>query len=129
ELDKSNIDIVCPSINCNVILKFDELKNELTAKVLKKMAEKLPEFRWCTKGCGSGQINHLKDAAPRMICENCGHIFCYTHNIPWHEGQTCREYNINNQTFDEASRNYLKNYTKPCPGCGIPCQKISGCDS
>ncbi|KAH6684850.1 hypothetical protein F5X68DRAFT_241842 [Plectosphaerella plurivora] len=70
----------------------------------------LPEFRWCLAGCGSGQLHGDEATNPRMECVNCHARQCYTHNVAWHNGMTCDEYDqfiANPETF--RSRQDIEN--------------------
>lgn len=49
-------------------------------------------FIWCTAGCGSGQIHDSDARHPIVTCLHCGQRSCFQHNVPWHEGLTCKEY-------------------------------------
>lgn len=49
-------------------------------------------FIWCTAGCGSGQIHDSDARHPIVTCLHCGERSCFRHNVPWHEGLTCKEY-------------------------------------
>ena len=51
-----------------------------------------PNFCWCTAGCGSGQLHQEGRENPLMICVNCRGKTCFTHQAPWHDGLTCREF-------------------------------------
>ncbi|KAI1118013.1 hypothetical protein F5Y14DRAFT_400847 [Nemania sp. NC0429] len=51
-----------------------------------------PNFCWCTAGCGSGQLHPEGRDNPLMICTNCRAKTCFNHQSPWHDGQTCREF-------------------------------------
>lgn len=49
-------------------------------------------FFWCTSGCGSGQIHESGQDQPIVICLHCNHRSCFHHNVAWHQGLTCDEY-------------------------------------
>jgi len=92
-----------------------------------------PLFRNCLRtNCPSGQIHEAGDAEPLMICAACGYKMCYLHSLPWHEGQTCTQYDDSqrHRVEDDASLALIAEVTKPCPGerCGVPIQKNQGCD-
>ena len=59
---------------------------------------------------------------------------CYNHSRPWHEGQTCAEYDHSLkrqwQQDEAASLATIAWISKTCPnaGCKSPIQKIDGCD-
>jgi hypothetical protein len=49
-------------------------------------------FFWCTSGCGSGQIHDTGRKYPIVICLHCNHRSCFHHNVTWHQGLACEEY-------------------------------------
>lgn len=52
--------------------------------------------------CNSGQIHEDGEAEPIMTCVHCGSRSCVVHQIPFHEGETCSEYdNRMNQLRNE----------------------------
>ncbi|KAL8287973.1 hypothetical protein RB597_000186 [Gaeumannomyces tritici] len=54
-----------------------------------------PGFRWCpAAGCGSGQAcgSGSGSGSGRAECVRCGAGFCVAHDVTWHEGLTCAEY-------------------------------------
>lgn len=63
-----------------------------------------------------------------MICEGCGAHSCYKHEVAWHTGQTCKEYDESIKQSDFATADYISRETKGCPGCSIPIEKDGGCD-
>ncbi|CAG8662918.1 28071_t:CDS:2 [Dentiscutata erythropus] len=64
-----------------------------------------------------------------MTCPKCGSKACFTHDVPWHEGLTCSEYDQRKNNEQEvATHNYLLKETKPCPNCGVHIVKNGGCD-
>ncbi|KAI1349305.1 hypothetical protein F5Y01DRAFT_306143 [Xylaria sp. FL0043] len=62
-----------------------------------------PNFCWCTSGCGSGQVHPEGRENPLMICTNCRGKTCFTHQSPWHDGLTCREYDNLDTTTTTAN--------------------------
>jgi hypothetical protein len=93
----------------------------------------VPNFRSCLRpNCPSSQIHEGGDAEPLMVCAACGYKMCYPHALPWHEGQTCTQYDVmrRHRTEDDASLALIASLSKRCPGesCGVPIQKNLGCD-
>jgi len=125
----------------------------------KHIAENIPGWRWClAPGCRAGQVheqilkvafkkakkkgrgNVKKVEAVKMeesevmpdICEchECGAKACVTCDRPWHEGESCAEYQLRiKDRVDEEDRalNEIRKITKQCPGCKKPVQKNGGC--
>merc|ERR1712048_227053 len=61
-----------------------------------------------------------------MQCRQCLAEFCYHHSNA-HAGQSCEAYR-RRLDEDEQHALALDTETKPCPGCGILTDKISGCN-
>lgn len=59
------------------------------------------------------------DKAPIMICFACKQKTCYTHDVPWHEGRTCAQYDLEKATTEGATIDAINRETKPCPKCQI----------
>lgn len=112
----------------------------------------MPNFRYClAPGCTSGQ-EHIgtPESHPIFKCQACMVRSCLVHEGPWHEGQTCAEYDEHRtrsgrenegQTYAEnskartrserenlASEQAIQLLAKNCPGCSRPIQKSGGCD-
>lgn len=103
------------------------------AKLTTKAAyERIPNFRWCiTKGCKSGQV-HTPGAA-KFKCEKCKKSHCIKHHVAWHKGETCKEYDYrtnrkHKRQEDLASKRWIEETTKKCPGCKRSIEKSFGCD-
>ncbi|KAJ0424283.1 hypothetical protein BJY00DRAFT_259294 [Aspergillus carlsbadensis] len=105
--------------------------------------------------CGYGQLHAGGPADPVVICAICGVQTCYTHRtIPWHEGFSCAEYEMWNQSNmvpeslipspptvlriggprreqfapeDFLSRRTIQKTTRTCPNCLVATEKAGGC--
>jgi hypothetical protein len=94
----------------------------------------MPNFAMCLgPGCDSGQIHETGDAQPIMTCTICHFKTCFTHKMPWHQGQTCAEYDFlrkERMEQEAASENLIAKTTKKCPNpkCGHGIEKKGGCD-
>ncbi|KAK6394169.1 hypothetical protein LTR65_002015 [Meristemomyces frigidus] len=98
------------------------------------------DFRWCTQpGCGNGQIHADGERDPVFNCLACGRRSCIVHNVPWHDNQTCAEYendpnwlrrSTTQRKQEKASVRAVKRISKTCPGprCDQNIQKSAGCD-
>jgi len=105
------------------------------------------EFRWCTAAnCNSGtygpnsseyfgltlillgQIHDEEGDDPIFICHSCEHAICIKHDVEWHEGETCEEYDWRTSEKGSkeeevaASEAFIKNETRRCPNstCKAP---------
>ncbi|KAI1397276.1 hypothetical protein F4819DRAFT_90970 [Hypoxylon fuscum] len=126
----------CPE--CPQLLKFANVRAFATREIFEKydtLAAKavlasIPEFTWCLNPkCNSGQIHPAGCSKAR--CHACKHYLCVRHNVPWHKGETCEEYQNRTRKQrknNEASEKHVKEITKPCPGCKKNVHKFTGCD-
>ena len=69
-------------------------------------------FRWCTAGCGSGQVHLEGSESPLMICNSCRALSCFTHQSPWHEGKTCVEFDNLEGAEDKPEGSSPREYGK-----------------
>lgn len=93
-----------------------------------------PNFRWCLRDtCDSGQLyeatEHLE---PHVYCDECAFEMCFTHQIPWHEGLSCEQYDSQREHGDpdyQQTQGWLRSNAKNCPGpnCGVSIEKDAGC--
>jgi hypothetical protein len=94
------------------------------------MLEHVQGFRWCLNPrCDSGQI--YPSECTKAKCHACRHYSCLRHDVPWHGGETCEEYDKRTRKQrknDKLSEKHVKEITKPCPGCKKNVNKYSGCD-
>jgi E3 ubiquitin-protein ligase RNF144 len=65
---------------------------------------------------------------PIVICGGCGAKSCYKHEVIWHEGQTCKDYDESKKQPDFATNAYLSRTTKTCPMCTMHIEKNEGCN-
>lgn len=66
----------------------------------------MPEWRECPRAeCAAGQLCEDGDKQPCITCWACAQQFCYIHKMPWHEGQTCEQYNAG---FDESTDKWIQ---------------------
>ena len=92
-----------------------------------------PRYRNCLRiNCSNGQLHETGDAEPLMTCSICEYKMCYVLSRPWHEGQTCTQYDnsLQKRAEEQASMQLLARLSKPCPGpgCRILIMKDLGCD-
>lgn len=94
----------------------------------------MPDYVWCLRpGCGAGQI-HSTPGVPIFKCGACGFLQCVKHEVPWHDGQSCRAYDRKGPRFkiitEKASSAQVRSTSKTCPGinCGAKIFRSGGCD-
>jgi hypothetical protein len=129
----------CPTENCSRKLSYDEIKLYADKEVferydgylLLKSMSKNPNFRWCIRvSCDNGEL--YEDGDEYIRCGACDFEMCYRHQLPWHNGFTCDEYDSQRDFGDPAfshTQDWLSQNTKPCPGpyCHINITKGEGC--
>jgi hypothetical protein len=93
-----------------------------------------PNFRWCIgPGCNFGQeYPDPPTALPIIVCSACGFISCFQHNVAWHSGRTCEEFEearLTGRSEEESkSVKVIKTIAKRCPGCRRYINKNGGCN-
>lgn len=83
--------------------------------------------------CGAGQVHKGGKEQPMMICNSCEFKICTYHGRPWHEGQTCAQFDadpaqIGRLEEEEATAKLLANDSRICPNCQQGVSKQFGCD-
>ncbi|CAM1509001.1 Fc.00g027400.m01.CDS01 [Cosmosporella sp. VM-42] len=135
--------LACPSDGCSRRLTYDEVRlyakpetfDEYDRYLNLNTLSRYPNFRWCLRaGCSSGQIygdgEDDDPLDPHIHCEECAFEMCYNHSMPWHEGQTCEQYDSIRQHGDpefQQTREWIAQNTKPCPSCRENIQKGEYC--
>jgi hypothetical protein len=69
---------------------------------------------------------------PIMTCQlaGCRAKTCYAHNVPWHEGRTCAEFDAEAAAAndeEEAAKVLRLRNVKQCPKCKFAIEKDGGC--
>ena len=97
--------LTCPA--CNATLPKEELEAAIPRTDAAAQAEikrldsivkthaliQSPYWRWCPlPGCGNGQIHY--PGPERIACLFCGGHSCFRHQMKWHEGYTCDQYDM-----------------------------------
>lgn len=103
---------------------------------LKQQSEIPGHWISCTNpSCGGSQPHDSKSPdGPKMICNHCQHETCARHRRPWHEGQSCMEFDMDPAQIErleeeEATARLLSQEdTSICPKCGQGVTKTEGCD-
>jgi hypothetical protein len=66
-------------------------------------------------------MNSKADAAfvGQMDCIYCDRSFCVHHDMPWHEGKTCEEYDraVEAKQEEGESNAFIEQTTTKCPNC------------
>jgi hypothetical protein len=72
-----------------------------------------------------------KDDGNIFNCRACKARYCLSYEVPFHEKQTCEDYQAAAERRNEDEKRSLdtvKQVSRPCPGCGINLDKFAGCD-
>lgn len=83
--------------------------------------------------CGAGQIHEGGKEQPQMVCKSCNFAICTYHGRPWHDGQTCAEFDVDPSQIErleeeEATAKLLAADSRICPSCNQGVSKTMGCD-
>ncbi|GAB1744327.1 hypothetical protein NU219Hw_g1473t1 [Hortaea werneckii] len=141
ELDSKGCEgIKCPE--CPQTLQHPDVRqaaSQETFKAYDTLATRnalstLAEFAWCLNPqCGSGQVNIQNQNF--MDCASCRFRQCLRHQVAWHMGETCEQYEYRSSgakaRADEAKTEAtLKTMSKLCPNknCGWRIEKTGGCE-
>ncbi|KAI1323875.1 hypothetical protein F5Y16DRAFT_402974 [Xylariaceae sp. FL0255] len=102
--------------------KYDRMLTRLTL-------DKIEGFRWCMNpNCENGAIYPI--GCVKAECDSCHHFACVRHDIPWHENETCDEYDArtkNHQEDGRLSKQSISDTCKECPSCKRAVYKWDGC--
>ncbi|EDR12657.1 uncharacterized protein LACBIDRAFT_292698 [Laccaria bicolor S238N-H82] len=143
------LEINCPSHPCPEKLGYDEIKQWAAADCFKRynsiaLRQHLSEdinFRWCLNAkCDHGQTHRLGglyqsisflediltqalrnvDEYPIVQCTWCYKKSCFTHQLPWHEGLTCAQFDSLRPDVaadQEAAQLLIGTTTQQCSKC------------
>lgn len=134
--------VSCPE--CRSTLTHDDMRRASTPVVFARydalaargILGTLDNFFWCiNQGCGSGQLHEGNEEGhnPEMTCGSCGFHQCVRHEIAWHAGESCAQYEYRTsgrQQQDHDSEQTIGRTTQRCPNerCGVRVEKKMGCD-
>lgn len=137
------LQIKCPSPDCRSIMDYEDIRRAATEDTFANYDKMLtihalsqePGFAWCIDpNCRSGQIN--RSSGSRMVCQECTLAQCPTHARPWHNSETCAQYDMRmrrqqSMVDERASERYIERNAKKCPGpnCDYHIQRTDGCDA
>lgn len=127
ENDKSTV--YCPRKNCEGAARsLKHKKPKVSASDLAADAESDSEYE-----------DETADDTPKTyrridllrICEDCSFAFCSRCLHTWHGefvlcGPPRKDEEVSAE--EQASLEYIKLHTTPCPDCGVPAQKTHGCN-
>ncbi|PVG00725.1 hypothetical protein CPB86DRAFT_700498 [Serendipita vermifera] len=132
--------IDCPAHECPQVMDYHEVKiwadEETFARYDRLLARQAlgvdEDFVLCTNAaCDAGQIHSQGADEPIVTCYVCQHRTCFIHQVEWHEGYTCEEWDQQQKIRSgiATTPEYLSKFTKLCPNCKKPIEKYEGCDA
>ncbi|KAF7927515.1 uncharacterized protein EAE98_005897 [Botrytis deweyae] len=128
--------IKCPL--CTAVLTDHDVRRKASPGVLERYfylrekASRPDTFVMCLgPKCGGGQIHEGPE--PLMICDHCKFKTCVKHQLPWHEGQSCDEFDVDDSQIErleqeEATAKLLAKDSRICPKCKECVVRSDGCD-
>lgn len=135
--------VACPDPDCRREMEYGDVLrgarnnqqciDRYETLLLRRTLAKEPNFIWCKNpACEWGQVHESGAAAPIVTCRYCRSRSCFTHNLPWHTGLTCEQYDARRaaeiEVENDASQTYIEQHSKRCPSCNRPIEKTEGCD-
>ncbi|TVY92730.1 hypothetical protein LAWI1_G004020 [Lachnellula willkommii] len=95
----------CPF--CHEILSYEEMKKYASPEAFLRyeylVRKESPDVVMCLgRNCDKGQSH--TDPNPLMVCNSCGFKTCTAHKLPWHEGQTCDEFDMDESQLERLER-------------------------
>lgn len=125
----------CPQ--CDVPIPAEELQDTLPRALVKELKAMVDttfdttndSWRWClASSCGHGSLQNGRKEVIR--CRKCDFKMCFKHQVPWHTGYTCLEYETSHPqaAITKTNEEMINKISKPCPGCGIAVEKSGGCN-
>jgi E3 ubiquitin-protein ligase RNF14 len=128
QLESDKNTIYCPRTWCNGAARSKKHKPPQGLELSESFGDYSDEEEAMETSGGNGKFNPADLLA---ICEDCGFAFCSRCHQSWHgEFYRCLDKSEKAQLTaeEEASLEYLRLYTSPCPTCEAPAQKTHGCN-
>lgn len=121
--------LMCPNDKCGIDLNDADIKQILDSELYKKYQKHTLKYyadlngdsiSWCPTADCEYMFFFEKDDDTRFQCPECKKEYCLNCRSDWHEGMTCKEYQITN-THSKADDDFMKFVTgkkfKQCPRC------------
>lgn len=129
QLDTASIPFICPDASCKQEISERNI-NELLSKkekekyeymTLSKAADQNKDTSWCpTAGCNN--MFFFLEGDSSFKCEMCHKHYCLNCRVPYHRGQSCKEYEISHRK-DKNDEEFMKFVSgqklKQCPKCNF----------
>lgn len=124
--------IVCPHPGCGSTLSARDVEEWAPPEAFRSYNKQLllrslsnePNFRWCYKECGHGQIHLAGENQPEWRCRKCKTLNCFKCQHEGHPGRGCEQH-AKLRAYDDANEMKLAQTSKRCPkvGCGLRIRK------
>jgi hypothetical protein len=131
------IPVPCPNAECSSTLSNEDVKQWASEELFARwdmvsLREQMRQdrtggglFVWCqSPDCYSGQLHPEAESQPIVTCIRCSSKTCFTHNVLYHEGQSCKQYDRSRPIRDGLNRSVSRVAiwwrTRSCPGCFQP---------
>ncbi|KAL2261053.1 hypothetical protein VTK26DRAFT_4773 [Humicola hyalothermophila] len=128
----------CPE--CGEVLDYQDVRRCASKEMFERydylmthdVLNGIDEFRFClSPSCKSGQMHHRDSECPEFRCHACAARHCVRHDVPWHHGMTCEEYDETHperRREETASEREKSATSATCPSCKRVCHKYIGCN-
>ncbi|KIM19984.1 hypothetical protein M408DRAFT_332680 [Serendipita vermifera MAFF 305830] len=129
--------IPCASPGCAQRLDYFDIQRIATPEVFDRYAQLLLQdsdehYVLCLEpSCAAGQEHTGGEGNNIVTCYSCGTKQCFRHQVLWHEGFTCAQWDEHQGVTvvqQEMSDEWIQANTKPCPRCSCRLEKAEGCD-
>ncbi|KAJ7963351.1 RBR-type E3 ubiquitin transferase [Quillaja saponaria] len=142
KVQKNNLKVYCPGINCNVELKPEYFSSIVPQEVLVRWETALCEssipgsekFYCPFKDCSALLVDDGGTVVTCSECPYCNRLFCAQCKVPWHAESTCEMfkrmkrirggYDMDQMAINLAS---MENWRR-CPSCKFYVERSSGCE-
>ncbi|KIM22909.1 hypothetical protein M408DRAFT_78334, partial [Serendipita vermifera MAFF 305830] len=132
--------ILCASPDCAQRLDYYDIQKFATPEAFDRYDKLLLQdslrtdehYVLCLEpSCAAGQEHTGGESNNIVTCHSCGTKQCFRHQVLWHEGFTCAQWDEHQRVTvvqQEMSDEWIQANTKPCPRCSSRLEKAEGCD-
>ncbi|KAK0615945.1 RWD domain-containing protein, partial [Bombardia bombarda] len=133
ELESDKNTVYCPRQWCNGAARSKKHRKPQGLELAEASDDSASEDEDAEGGDGKSQVKKPYKAEEDLlaICEDCNFAFCTRCFQSWHgEFVRCLSRKEKEQLTaeEQASLEYMKLHTTPCPTCAAPAQKTMGCN-